>query len=224
MGCEIVVAGARTDELRAVRALFEERDARFSRFRPDSELNRVNRARVDPVLISPAFARAVSDACRAAAATGGVISPAVGAAVAAAGYDREFAELVDDERPAGGAAVLPWRRLRLTGRLLTRDGVELDLNGVVKGAAVDDALELLADGGTISAGGDVATTRRVEVELPGGDAITLHAGGLATSGTDRRRWLRAGEAQHHLIDTSTGRPARSPWRQATVAAGSCLAA
>jgi thiamine biosynthesis lipoprotein len=224
MGCEIVVAGASADEERAVRALFDERDARFSRFRPDSELSSVNRARVDPVLVSPAFARAVRDACRAAAATGGVVTPAIGAAVAAAGYDVDFSRLGDDERPAGGAAVPPWRRLRLAGRLLTRGGICLDLNGVVKGAAVDDALAILARGGTVSAGGDVATTRPVDVELPGSDVIALHAGGLATSGTDKRRWRRAGEEQHHLIDTTTGRPARSPWRQVTVAAGSCLAA
>jgi len=224
MACEIVVAGATDDEARAARALFDDRDSRFSRFDPDSELSRVNRARVDPVLVSPEFARAVRDALRAAAATGGVVTPAVGAAVAAAGYDRDFAELGDDERPAGGAAVLPWRRLRLAGRLLSRGGIELDLNGVVKGAAVDDALALLARGGTVSAGGDLATTRPVDVALAVGDIVALHAGGLATSGTDRRRWRRGGEEQHHLIDPASGRPARTPWRQVTVAAGSCLAA
>ena len=40
MGCDVVVSdGAPLED---VRALFEDRDHRFSRFRPTSELNRVN--------------------------------------------------------------------------------------------------------------------------------------------------------------------------------------
>ena len=40
MGCEIVVGGATDAELARVHALFEERDAVFSRFRPGSEPTR----------------------------------------------------------------------------------------------------------------------------------------------------------------------------------------
>ena len=47
-------------------------------------------------------------------------------------------------------------------------GVQLDLNGVVKAAAVDDALRLLSGPGFVSAGGDLATTRPLDVALPGG--------------------------------------------------------
>ena len=34
----------------------------------------------------------------------------------------------------------------------------------------------------------------------GGETVRLVRGGLATSGTDRRRWVRGGVTQHHLID------------------------
>jgi thiamine biosynthesis lipoprotein len=54
--------------------------------------------------------------------------------------------------------------------------------------------------------------------------LLLRNGGLATSGTTKRRWLRAGETQHHLIDPRTGRPSRSRWTEVSVAAGSCLEA
>jgi len=56
--------------------------------------------------------------------------------------------------------------------LLRTEPVILDLNGVVKGQTVDDALELLGDG-WVSAGGDIATTVPLVVGLPGGDTITL---------------------------------------------------
>ena len=63
-----------------------------------------------------------------------------------------------------------------------------------------------------------------DVELPGGGSVRLVAGGLATSGRTKRRWLRGGEEQHHLIDPATGRPSTSPWDEVSVCGGTCLAA
>ena len=64
----------------------------------------------------------------------------------------------------------------------------------------------------------------VDVALPDGTAVRLLAGGLATSSNAKRRWLRAGMWQHHLIDPQTGRPCDSPWRDVTVCAATCLQA
>ena len=64
MGCEVLVEGAIAEELAAIRALFAERDAVFSRFRPESELNAVNAGR-GARLVSPLFARMVEAALRA---------------------------------------------------------------------------------------------------------------------------------------------------------------
>ena len=219
MGCEVVVEGASAAELERVRALFAERDATFSRFRPDSELNRVN-AHTGATVVSPLFARMVEAALRAAQTTGGLVVPTLGDALEAVGYDRDFDELEPRDEAAGVAAA---GTLRLYGRVLVAGG-RLDLNGVVKAAAVDDALRLLAGPGWISAGGDLATTMPLEVELPGGGPVRLVSGGLATSGRTKRRWLRAGVEQHHLIDPRTGRPSASPWDEVTVCAASCLAA
>src|SRR3954452_13186018 len=85
-------------------------------------------------------------------------------------------------------------------------------------------MEQVAGDGFVAAGGDVAVRGAAVVGLPGGGSLTLGDGGLATSGTTHRRWLRDGEVQHHLIDPRTGRPSESPWSEVTVAAGSCLEA
>jgi thiamine biosynthesis lipoprotein len=115
--------------------------------------------------------------------------------------------------------------VKLLGRVLAlQGGVRLDLNGVVKAAAVDDAIRLLSGRGFVSAGGDLATRRAVDVALPGGGAVRLLSGGLATSGCSKRRWLRGGEEKHHLIDPATGRSSRSPWDEVTVCGATCLAA
>lgn len=103
-------------------------------------------------------------------------------------------------------------------------GLRLDLNGVVKGRTVDDALRLIDGAGYVSAGGDLATRGSVDVELPGGGAVRVVCGGLATSGSARRRWQRAGIWQHHLIDPRSGKPSESPWLEVTVSAGTCLQA
>src|SRR5436305_1683516 len=63
-----------------------------------------------------------------------------------------------------------------------------------------------------------------DVALPDGGAVRVLTGGLATSGTAKRRWLRAGVWQHHLIDPRTGRPCATPWQEVTVSAATCLQA
>jgi thiamine biosynthesis lipoprotein len=222
MGCEVVVEGATADELARVRALFEERDATFSRFQAGSELNAVNAGR-GARLVSPLFARMVEAALRARDQTGGLVDPTLGAALEAAGYDRDFEALGPRDEPlaTGGSA----GRIELYGRVLVLGrGVELDLNGVVKAAAVDNALRLLSGPGFVSAGGDLATRGDVDVALPGGGAVRLVTGGLATSGRTKRRWTRGGEEQHHLIDPATGRPSASLWEEVTVCGTTCLAA
>jgi len=222
MGCDVVLPyGAPTG---LVRALFEERDARFSRFRPSSELSRVNALPLGLTLVSGEFASMLALSLDAARATDGLVTPAVGGAIVAAGYDRDFDRLPPDVGAVVSAAVPSWQSISVHGGgLLRTDTVQLDLNGVVKGKTVDDALEL-AGTGWVSAGGDVAAIEPVVVGLPGGGSIALHGGGLATSSVARRRWLADGVPQNHLIDPRTGRPTTSPWRDVSVAASSCLIA
>ena len=141
-------------------------------------------------------------------------------ALEAAGYDRDFAELRQDDRPPGPPHPGSWRAVAIVGGVLFRPaGTKLDLNGVVKSMAVDDAVALLPGDGYVSAGGDLATRGGMDVLLPSGGTVLLRGGGIATSGSSRRRWIRGGELQHHLIDPRTGRPARSCWTDVTVAAG-----
>lgn len=224
MGCEVVVGGAVDDEFLAIVDLFEQTDEVFSRFRGDSELSGVNAAPEQAVLVTPLFARAVRAALAAAEDTDGLVDLTVGAAIAGAGYTRDFAELRPDPKPAESVPASGWRAVALLGNVLVRPpSVPIDLNGVVKGMTVDSAAGLIAGPGFVSAGGDIATRDGVVVGLPGGGSVTLERGGLATSGT-ARRWWRGGERQHHLIDPRTGCPADSPWREVTVVGGSCLAA
>ena len=64
-------------------------DLACSRFRPDSELTRLNKAGGEPMMISATFADLLSAALRAARLTGGDVDPTCGQALAGLGYDRD---------------------------------------------------------------------------------------------------------------------------------------
>src|SRR5271166_52721 len=74
-------------------------DRACSRFRPDSDLQRVNAAQGRLTPVSPLLIDAVQVALDAAELTGGDVDPTVGNALVLAGYDRDWAQL---ERPLAG--------------------------------------------------------------------------------------------------------------------------
>lgn len=226
MGCELVVESSSPAAGAAIVALFEEREAIFSRFLAGSELSRVNDSGEPAVPVSTTFAAALSTALWAAEVTQGLVVPTLGRALEAAGYDADFAELVPDPRPVDPPSPVDWREVRVLGRLIVRPpGTRLDLNGVVKSMTVDAACALLDGAGFVSAGGDLAVRDApLTVALPDGGAVRLESGGIATSGSTGRRWLRAGGVQHHLIDPATRRASGSPWSTVTAVGRNCLSA
>jgi thiamine biosynthesis lipoprotein ApbE len=218
-------------------------DAACSRFRADSEIRALRGGR--PEKISPLLAEAVAVALRAARLTDGDVDPTVGAAMSAAGYDRDFQEI----EPNGPAIRLTvrtvpgWHQVRLDGRTLTLPaGAELDLGATAKAWAADRSAARIAaaagSGVLVSLGGDIAVAgpapeggwrvRVQDVTGPPGDPpagpyalIAIRDGGLATSSTAARRWQRGGDVLHHILDPRTSLPAEPVWRTVSVAAGSC---
>lgn len=223
-----------------VERTFAREDERCSRFRDDSELSALNRRAGRSTVLSPGLATIVRHALRAAERTEGRFDPTVLDAVVAAGYDRDFDDVVAGAR----AALRParpcgrWREAVLDGDLLLLPpGVGLDLGGIAKGWTVDvAAAEALAEGLSwvvVNAGGDLRAGGAlphggidVGVEDPQAAGIELlvlrlEAGAIASSSTTKRAW---GEGLHHLIDPSSGAPASTGILQATVWAPTCAEA
>ncbi|MCC6830372.1 MAG: FAD:protein FMN transferase [Thermoleophilia bacterium] len=220
-----------------VRELFEEWESVLSRFRPDSELSRVNAS--GGGVASPLLAEAVGAALLAAHASGGLFDPGLAVQLSQAGYDRPFTEMDPSSPLPAPAAARPggdWRRVLLTDRRLLRlpPGMHLDLGGIAKGMAVDAAVTLMrrleVPGGVVSAGGDLAVwglpprgrSWGIDVDAPVRTArVPLRRGALATSGTQRRRWETTDGPAHHTIDPRTGRPAVTDLVSASVVASRC---
>jgi thiamine biosynthesis lipoprotein len=202
-------------------AEFERLEQVMSRFRPTSELSQLNDA--GSLDASADLADVVGLALAARQETAGRFDPTVHDALAAAGYDRTFDE-VAPTGPARNAAGACGGGVTVEGhRIEVEPGYRLDLGGIGKGFAAERVAELLACSGPclVSAGGDVAV-RGVPAEglwpVAVDDTLTLglERGGLATSGSDRRRWRRGTEERHHLIDPATGRPAQTDLVRVTV--------
>lgn len=223
-----------------VRSVFEREERRFSRFRGDSELSRANAAAGTWTDVSLEFAAVLGLALAAWRETGGRFDPTVLGAVIAAGYDRDFDELLSGARGALGPPRPCGRgdEVELVGRRLWMPAdVGLDLGGIAKGWTVDVAAQASVACGLpwalVNAGGDLrvagpAPAGGIDVGVEDPEAlgeeaarIVIDEGALATSSVTRRAW---GDGLHHLIDPQTARPASGEVLQATVWAPTCAEA
>jgi thiamine biosynthesis lipoprotein len=235
-------AKARAAEV-LLRAGLAELDQVCNRFRADSEIQALEHRAGSEVTVSPLLAEVLEVALRAADLTDGLVDPTVGAAIRAIGYDRDLAAIPPDGPavepvPAPGWWRISWDRSRHA--VLVPRGVGLDVGATAKALAADRAATILAKelgcGVLVGLGGDIAVAGpppsggwRIQVgddhtrtDPDGGQCVAITSGGLATSGTARRRWRRGGAAMHHIIDPRTGAPAGTGWRTVSVAAGSCV--
>ena len=223
---------------------FEVWEQHLSRFRPDSELSLINQSSGNETPVSPVMTAVLQAALRAERQSGGLVTPAVLPALEAAGYSSSFEQIPAEVASISGSEGKPARlgpgsielgphSVRLAA------GVRLDLGGIAKGWAADEAASRLRRSGPalVNAGGDIAVSGpqangepwpigvpypcQPERQL---DLLLLVRGGVATSGRDYRRWRKDGIWQHHLIDPRSGQPAQTDVLSATVVGPSTQAA
>lgn len=242
MGTNITVFAPIADRdasLALVRGVFTAWDARFSRFRSDSELSRLNASAGTRFAASSSMLEVVAASLVAARVTDGLFDPTLLHRIVGLGYDDQFERLPTD-RPAppmdewqpGRWAEIGVDRTAGWIELPARTG--LDLGGIAKGMAVDAAIAELRERrivpAAVNAGGDLAVSGPLDGGWPiaiddaGGRTILLHAGALATSSVLHRRWRVASQERHHLLDPRTGMPVGGQVTSASVAAASCRAA
>jgi len=233
-----------------VEHVFRREDRRFSRFRPESELSRVNAGAGQWIQVSRPFAVLTERSLRAAAETDGLFDPTVLPALAAAGYDRDWAEVeargdAEDEELAAirrefaalmikhSTACGAWREIELDGRnLRIPEGAALDFGGIAKGWTVDRAADKLPNlrWAIVNAGGDLRVVGtppqaglEVGIENPhDANLEALRLGLSAGALATTSVTVRAwGQGNHHVIDPRTSLPAMTEVVQATVWGETC---
>ena len=244
--CEVLID---TDDPTEAASLLgtAEREARrierkFSRYRPDNIIHRINHSGGRPVQVDEETALLIDYAATCYEMSDGMFD-------ITSGVLRRVWKFDGSDRVPAETAVqevlqhVGWHRVTWENSTLSMPlGMELDLGGVGKEYAVDRAAALMAAqtanpflvnfGGDLYASGPRRCGRPwgVGVDDPArtGEAalyrVDLSRGGLATSGDARRFVLWRGKRLSHILNPKTGWPVEDAPRAVTVLGRTCMEA
>ncbi len=218
--------------LEDVRSRISELEGLWSVTDENSELYRLNHGGSGDV--SPETAELVSFALDISEKSGGALDPTIYPVLAAWGFTTEEKRVPSEEELSRLLELVDHRFVDVRGNTITLgDGMMLDLGAVAKGAASDEAAEILRKNGVKSAlvnlGGSIMTIGtkpdgkewRIAVKDPMGDGSigVLELSDLAavTSGMYERYFVdEDGTLYGHIIDPKNGYPVNNELLSATI--------
>lgn len=213
--------------------LFAGIDALLSPWRDDSAISRFNAGPAQVAVSDPALIHVAAAALNIARASDGAFDPTVGPLVAQWG----FGPITRGGAPDIGALSVAGGRLRKA-----RDDLTLDLCGIAKGWALDQAARLATGAGfdamLLDLGGEFVALGThpagrdwrvaVEAPIPGAAppaALRLPPGmAVATSGTAAQSYVLGGTRYSHVIDPRRRMPVGGALLSVTVAAADAMTA
>ncbi len=204
-------------------------DSCLSDYKADSELMRLcARAGGDPVPVSDALFFVLSRAQEVSRRSGGAFDITVGPVVRLWRRARRTQQLPDPEKLAQARSLVGYKNVRLDARghtvQLLKPGMQLDLGGIAKGYAADEAQAVLKkqgiDRALVAAGGDIvvsapppgaegwkiaiAPLADEEGGKPAGPWFWLKDGAVSTSGDAEQYVVIDGKRYSHIVDPRTG--------------------
>jgi len=215
-------------------------EAKFSRYRIDSVLSRINRSGGKAVAVDAEMLALLDFARQCHELSDGLFDVTSGILRRVWKFDgSDRIPCEQDVRallPCIGLEKIRWG----DGTVSVPPGMEIDLGGIAKEYAVDRAVQLArkhcAYPLLVNFGGDLRVGApptqgawEIGVERPDSDrqailVLEMEQGALATSGDTHRFLLRDGIRYGHILDPRTGWPVRDAPRSVTVAAGTCVEA
>ncbi|MFS1704087.1 FAD:protein FMN transferase [Alteromonas sp. AMM-1] len=245
--CEILIE-TRDEQLARTITLLAAVEARriehkFSRYRPDSVVSKINTAQGRPIPVDLETHRLLAFAETCFQLSEGMFDITSGILRNAWKFDgSDNVPNVRQIKPL--LSKIGWQHTRLSDTTFTLpEGMEIDLGGIGKEYAVDKVADAIKSGYSgisvvVNFGGDIQVTERrkhdqpwmIGIENPAAAAgvtdtiVKIYQGGLATSGDARRYLLKHGKRYSHILNPFTGYPVISPPRSVTVAAENCTQA
>jgi len=228
----------------------EEINASMSTYQENSSITRFNQsANTDWFDVSAGFARVTAAALKIAALTEGAFDPTVGPLVRRWGFGNDPGNDVPTESEISELVALTgFENLQVdTGSSSikkTLRHLQLDLNAIAKGYAVDQLADVVAAFGyqnyLVEIGGELRVSGvnadgnpwRIGIERPdfgradnnAQSGLYLNAGGIATSGDYRNAFERDGVRYSHIIDARSGSPVSHGLASVTVVTDSAMMA
>jgi FAD:protein FMN transferase len=177
-----------------------------------------------PVPVSAELFFVLSKAREVSRQSDGAFDATIGPVVKLWRMARKKEKLPDAKKLAEARALVGWRNVRLdkekrTVQLL-KPGMKLDLGGIAKGYAADEALAVLKNHGIdralVAAGGDIAVSGpppgadgwKIKIEPLRGEKdpgrLILHHAAVSTSGDAEQYVEIDGKRYSHIVDPRTG--------------------
>ncbi len=216
-------------------------ERKFSRYRDDNIIHKINTSNGRPVEVDTETADLLDYAAQCYAISEGLFDITSGILRRVWRFDGSdnvpTVAQVKEILPYVGWDKVKWARPFLT----LRPGMEIDLGGIGKEYAVDKAF-LIAQAKTsrpyiINFGGDLRVSgphsdgtpwrvglQSVDSEAKNEGLLALGSGALTTSGDAQRYLLKDGVRYSHILDPRTGWPVNNPPRSVTVSAPTCMEA
>jgi thiamine biosynthesis lipoprotein len=233
---DLTIYGAESD-LSDAEDLIDDLEGKLSVTDQDSEIYAVNRD--GGGTLTDDAADLLTQALALCADTGGALDLSIYPVVRAWGFTTGNYAVPDQETLDELLAHVDYTEINLDGDTVTlAPGMEIDLGSVAKGYTGDRILALLRENGVTSAllnlGGNVqalgskpdGSPWRVAVQSPAGDgylgALEVTDQAVITSGGYERYFEQDGVTYWHIIDPSTGSPARSGLISVTIVGSSGL--
>ncbi len=204
-------------------------DAQMSNYRPESELAGVNRSAArQAVVVEPRLFQLIRDSLAYSDETGGAFDPTVGPLMKVWGFFRGEGRLPSRSELRQVLKRVGYRRVKLDQARRTirfdAEGVELDLGGIAKGYAVDEAVEILRAHGLTSALVSSGTSSLYALGAPPdergwkitlrdpyqaqkvGNVVYLRNYSLSASGSYEKFFKLGGRTYCHILDPRSGQP------------------
>jgi thiamine biosynthesis lipoprotein len=212
---------------KAAFARIAELDGIMSDYRPTSELMRLcQKAGGDAVHVSDELFFVLSKAQEVSRRSGGAFDVTVGPVVRLWRRARRSQQLPDAKELADALALVGYEKVRLDEKehtvQLLKAGMQLDLGGIAKGYAADEALAVLAKHqitrALVAAGGDIAVSGAPpdadgwqigiapleDPESKPGRYLVLKDAAVSTSGDAEQYVEIDGKRYSHIVDPKTG--------------------
>jgi thiamine biosynthesis lipoprotein len=230
---------AREEVYRDIFNRIREIESRMSSFLPNSDIARINAAAgIMPVQVQDDVFKVIERAVYFAEKSGGAFDPTVGPLVSLWGITGDEPRIPSQEEIDSVLRLVNWRDIELNRErrsvFLKQPGMALDLGGIAKGYAADEAAEIIRRAqlrrGLIDLGGNIITLGvkqdrtpwRVGLQNPTGvrgayiGVISGWDMTVVTSGVSERYFIADGMRYHHLFSPFTGYPASNGLLAVTV--------
>jgi thiamine biosynthesis lipoprotein len=248
-----LTAWTRQDQEPAAKAAFDDVFDEFARLEtlmstwiPESDVSRINRgAGVEAVPASAEVRDVLAIARQVSEWTGGKFDVTFGALSGLWKFDHDQDNVIPDmDLVRARLPLIDYRAIRVNDAagtvFIARKGISIHLGGIGKGYALDRAAGILRRRGVhdfmVQSGGDIYVSGmkdghpwRLGIQDPRGAAnrsfaeLDLSDGTFSTSGDYERSFLKDGRRYHHILDPSTGEPARGT-RSVTIVANRAVLA